>query len=244
MGSLLPSVFTMAKQLYRQKYNGRRRILAAQDRENRFIVSYLQHKRPDIYNNAKKIYTDLRAKYKGKHDVRKTSEYEELMTGTVKKYKYSKHLTIKDNMVLTIELSDPPVEGSLLDAPVEGPLLDSPVEGPLLDAPVEGPLFDAPVEGPLLDAPVEGPLFDAPVEGPLLDAPVEGPLLDAPVEGPLLDAPVEGPLLDALSDITADLTLPYMTDQTMGELLEDLAQDPTMGNILDSMNDLYDNIFW
>ena len=234
---------------YRQKYNGRRRILAAQDRENRFIIDYLQHKRPDIYNDAKKVYTDLRTKYKNKHDVRKTREYEELMTGAVKKYKYRRHLTIKDNMLLTIELTDPPVEGPPLDVPVEGPLLDVPVEGPPLDVPVEGPLLDVPVEGPLLDVPVEGPLLDVPVEGPLLDVPVKGPLLDVPVdvpvEGPLLDAPVEGPSLDVhtLSDITADLTLPYMADETIGKLIEDLRQDPTWANIFDSMNDLDDNIF-
>ena len=259
----------MAKQLSnRQKYNGHRRIRAAQDRENRFIVDYLQCKRPDIYQNAKKIYTDLRTKYKGKHDVRKTREYEVITTGTVKKYKYNKYLTINDNMRLTIELTDPPVEGlpldppveglprdvpiegPLLDVPIEGPQLDVPIEGPQLDVPIEGPQLDVPIEGPQLDVPIEGPQLDVPIEGPQLDVPMEGPLLDVPIEGPLFDVPIEGPQLDvpmeghALSDITADLTLPDMSEETMEQLIEELRQDPTMSTIFDSMNGLYDNIFW
>ena len=212
----------MSKQaIYRQKYNGRRRILASQDRENRFVVDYLQHKHPDIYKDVKKIYTDLRTKYQTKHDVRKTKEYEELMNGApAKKYKYNRHLTIKDNMVLTIELSDNPSDIQPT----------------------------APVDVVPLDAPVDVVPLDAPVDVVPLDAPVDVAPLDAPVDVAPLDVHVPVDVqVDALSDITiqeADLTLPYMSDETMGKLIEDLRQDPTMASIFDSMDGIFDNILW
>ena len=229
----------MSKQtIYRQKYNGRRRILAAQDRENRFVIDYLQHKHPDIYKDVKKIYADLRTRYQTKHDVRKTREYEELISGApARKYKYNRHLTIKDNMVLTIELSDKP-DDIQSTAPVDVVPFDAPVDVVPFDAPVDV----APVDVAPFDAPVDVVPFDAPVDVVLFDAPVDV----APVDVVPFDAPVDIQV-DALSDTTiqeADLTLPYMSDETMGKLIEDLRQDPTMASIFDSMDGIFDNILW
>ena len=218
-----------SKQTYRQKYNGRRRILAAQDRENRFIVDYLQHKHPDIYGGAKKLYADFKTKYPAKHDVKKTKEYEEFITGAPsKKYKYSRHLTIKDNMVLTIELSDKPA--------------NIPPDAPVDTTPPDAVPFDATVNV----APPDAVPFDAvPVDATVNVAPPDAVPFDAvPVDATVNVAPPDAVPFDAVLFPEVDLTLPYMSEEIMGKLVEDLREDPTMACILDSMNDTFDDILW
>ena len=228
--------------LYRQKYNGRRRILAAQDRENRFIVDYLQHKHPNIYGDVKKLYAEFKTKYPTKHDVKKTKEYEEIITGApAKKYKYTRHLTIRDNMVLTIELSDNPA-----NIPVDVnavPPANVPVDAtvaPPDDVPVDANV--APPDDVPVDATVALPA-NIPVDVnavPPDDVPVDANV--APPANVPVDATV-APFPD-LALPFPDLTLPYMTEETMEQIIQELRQDPTMMNMLDSMDDFCDDIFW
>ena len=236
----------MSKQVcYRQKYNGRRRILAAQDRENRFIVDYLQHKHPDIYGGVKKLYADFKTKYPAKHDVKKTKEYEEIITGApAKKYKYTRHLTIKDNMLLTIELSDNPanipVDATVNVAPPDAVPVDAPVNVAPPDAvPVDATVNVAPPDA----VPVDATVNVAPPDAVPVDAPVNVAPPDAvPVDAPVNVAPPDAVPFDAVP--FPDLTLPYMSDEIMGKLIEEMREDPTMACILDSMNDTFDDIFW
>ena len=225
------------KKLYRQKYNGRRRTLAAEDRENRFIVDYLQHKHPNIYGNVKKLYLELKTRYPTKHDVKKTKEYEEMITGEpTKKYKYTRHLTIRDNMVLAIELSDNPANVPVV---VNGvPSANIPVDANV--APVDAtvaPPDDVPVDANV--APVDAtvaPPDDVPVDVNV--APVDANV--APVDANV--APVDATVVPFpdLSIPLPDLELPYMSEETMEQIIQELRQDPTTSCIMDE----FDDIFW
>ena len=250
--------------LYRQKYNGRRRTLAAEDRENRFIVDYLQHKHPNIYGELKKKYTELKARYPDKNDIRKTKEYEEIITGApTKKYKYTRHLTIRDNMVLNIELSNtvgnispyatvaPPVDATVVqsdDVPVDATVAP-PVDATVVqsdDVPVDATVAP-PVDATVVqsdDVPV-----DATVAQPddTVAPPVDATVVqsdDVLVDTTIVHLP---DLTLPLPDLTLplpDLTLPYMSDETIGQIIQDLRQDPTMSCIMDELNDEFDDIFW
>ena len=247
--------------LYRQKYNGRRRTLAAEDRENRFIVDYLRHKHPDIHRDVKKLYAEFKTKYPTKHDLKKTKEYEEMITGApTKKYKYSRHLTIKDNMVLTIELSDNPANVPV-DATVAQPA-NIPVDANVAlpdDVPVDAtvaPPANVPVDAnvaPPDDVPVDAtvaPPANIPVDVNVVppdDVPVDATV--APVDtavAPPDDVPFPDLALP-FPDLALpfpDLELPYMTEETMELILQELRQDPTTACIMDRMNDECDDIFW
>ena len=93
-------------------HNVRRRQEVQRVMENRVITEYVQFKHPRIYEKAKAFYTELKALYPQKKDVRRTYEFQTFITGVEsKKYKYSnrlhrQHMEITDNMVLNIQLMD------------------------------------------------------------------------------------------------------------------------------------------
>ena len=52
-----------------------RKLLSLKNRQDRFISTYVQSVRPDLYNEAKTYYEELRLRYPGKRDMCKTSEF-------------------------------------------------------------------------------------------------------------------------------------------------------------------------
>ena len=90
----------------------RRRQEAIRVRQNRVIVTYIQHKHSKIYQEAMAFYDKLNALYPQKTDLRRTYEFQAFVTGAeVNKYKplgmaQRQHVGITDNMVLNIQLMD------------------------------------------------------------------------------------------------------------------------------------------
>ena len=237
-----------SKRTYRQKYNGRRRVLAAQDRENRFIVDYLQNKHSDIYRSVKKLYAEFKTKYPAKHNVTKTKEYEEMITGAPStKYKYSCHLTIKDNMVLTIELEDNP-NATVNVAPPDATVNVAPPDATVNVAPPDATVNVAPPDATVNVAPPDATVNVAPPDATVNVAPPDATVNVAPPDAVPVDAAVNVAPPDAVPvdavPFFPDLTLPYISDEIMSKLIEDLREDPTMACIMDGMNDELDDIFW
>ena len=76
-------------------------------KENRVIAGFVFHKYPAIYNKAKALHTALDQLYPGKHDLRRTQEYERAVGKETGRYKYLERCTVTTNS--PVAQDQPPV---------------------------------------------------------------------------------------------------------------------------------------
>ena len=99
----------MPKELSMSRKNIYRRNESGKVRTERIITGYVKYRHPEIYEEAYSFYNDLNELYPDKKDLRRCNEFEWLKTGTgetMRKYYQRKGGRTKrtDNMVLSIEL--------------------------------------------------------------------------------------------------------------------------------------------
>ena len=184
-------------------HNARRQQEVGNIRMNRIITEYVRSKHPEVYDEAKAVYTKLDMLYPTKKDLRKTYEFCVYTTGSKdNKYKYSRklHHQVSDNFVLEI------------------PLMDT------SDAPTVA--SDIP--------PAVIPPADIP---PAVIPPAVIPPADIPpaVIPPAVIPPAVIPPAVIPPDVGAEVTLPFLSNEIIDEIIEDLRNDPEINTFFDQI---------
>ena len=119
-----------------------RRARASEVRQERLITEYIRTKHPVVYNEAATVYNQLNEKYPEKPDLRKTKEFNMILSGISTSSKYPRDVfpnitlnvqpTFVDNMQLRIPLltdqssDQSPVQSSVPDqSSVQSPVQSS-----------------------------------------------------------------------------------------------------------------------
>ena len=195
-------------------HNIRRQKEACRVRLNRVISEYVEIKHPEIYAEAKKVYTKLDTLYPMKKDLRKTYEFC-LFTSGLKdnKYKYTRKLQdddmvgLKDNKY-TRKLQD--------DMVLEIPLMDMSAVSTVVPAVV--PTI-APAVAPAIPTVV-------PAVVPTV-APAVAPAIPAVAPAVVAD--------EIIPDVGGEVTLPVVADEIIDEIIMNLRQDPDIGTFFDEI---------
>ena len=199
----------------------RRQKEASRVRVNRIIADYVEMRYPNIYEEAKMLYTKLDMLYPGKKDLRKTYEFCLLATGSSdNKYRYMRKTqdAVSDKMVLEIPLMHTSTIPTVVpDIPTVAPTIPTVVP----DIPTVAPTIPTVVP----DIPTVAPTIPTVVP----DIPTVAPTIPTVVP----DIPTVAPAV--IPDIGAEITLPMVPDKIIDEIIMELRQDPEVCNFFDDI---------
>ena len=166
--------------------NARRQQEVCNIRMNRIITEYVRSKHPEVYNEAKAVYTKLDMLYPTKKDLRKTYEFCVYTTGSKdNKYRYSRklHHQVSDNFVLEIPLMH---------------------------------------------------MSDAPAT-PTVASDIPPAVIPPAVIPPAVIPPAVIPPVVIPPDVGAEVTLPFLSNEIIDEIIEDLRNDPEINTFFDEI---------
>ena len=176
-------------------HNIRRQREAHRVRMERIITGYIETRYPNIYEEAKKVYTKLDMLYPTKKDLRKTYEFCVCTSGsTDNKYKYMRK-------------TQDAVSGKML---LEIPLMSTSTV-PAVSAQTVVP------NAPAVSAQTVVP------NAPTVSAPTV-----VPINAPTVSAPT-------VPDIGAEITLPFLDNEIVDEIIGDLRMDPEICTFFDNI---------